>query len=303
MGSSVVVETVGGNNAHHQLARDMVCHLEQCWSRFIATSDVCRLNNAGGRSIGVDPATIELLAAMTVGVARTDGAFDPTLLEPLVSIGYATSWDDSSLAGPMPSTPHRASIHGVAIDRTHNVARLAPGTVIDAGGIGKGLAADMVAGALLAAGAAGAMVNIGGDLRVSGDGPSDGYWLIGIADGIEVGHDVAQVALRNGGVCTSGVARRSWIDLDGNVVHHLVDPTTQAPLLRNGNSVVQATVIAGDAVTAEVFTKLVMVRGVAVAQQQLADQDMAVRCVLSEGSIVTNQAWASFERWVQCRPS
>jgi FAD:protein FMN transferase len=303
MGSAVVVEIVGGDATHHELARTMVDHFEQCWSRFIATSDVCRLNNAGGRSISVDPATIELLVAMTTGVARTDGAFDPTLLEPLVSLGYGASWDDSSMSSPMPVKSHRASIHGVAVDRTHHVARLAPGTVVDAGGIGKGLAADMVTSALIAAGADGAMVNIGGDLRVSGEGPSDGYWLIGIADGVDVDHEVAQVALRNGGVCTSGVARRTWTDAGGNLAHHLIDPTTTAPLGHNGASVVQATVIAGDAVTAEVFTKLVMVRGLNVADHQLADQHIAVRCVLGDGSIVTNSAWATFERWVQCQPN
>jgi thiamine biosynthesis lipoprotein ApbE len=127
--------------------------------------------------------------------------------------------------------------------------------------------------------------------------------LIGIADGIDVDHEVAQVALGNGGVCTSGVARRSWSNSAGHRVHHLIDPMDKKPLQPNDQGVVQVTVIAGDAVTAEVFTKLVMVRGVDIAQQQLDDQHIAVRCVLVDGSIVTNSAWAPLERWVQCRPS
>ena len=46
--------------------------------------------------------------------------------------------------------------------------RLLDGVGFDPGGIGKGLAADLVATAAVDLGADGAMVSLGGDLRVAG---------------------------------------------------------------------------------------------------------------------------------------
>lgn len=47
---------------------------------------------------------------------------------------------------------------------------------IDLGGIGKGYAADLIAAELIAAGAEGVSVNLGGDLRVAGVAPGAQPW-------------------------------------------------------------------------------------------------------------------------------
>jgi len=72
--------------------------------------------------------------------------------------------------------------------------RLPAGTGFDAGGIGKGLAADLVTTEAIAAGADGICVNLGGDLRVAGTGP-DGAWTVGIEKGWyeEAGLDIEWV--------------------------------------------------------------------------------------------------------------
>ena len=58
--------------------------------------------------------------------------------------------------------------------------RLPAGSGFDPGGIGKGLAADIVSAELLAAGARGACVNLGGDLRVTGEAPGGGTWTVAV---------------------------------------------------------------------------------------------------------------------------
>ena len=50
--------------------------------------------------------------------------------------------------------------------------------VVDAGGIGKGLAADLTVAKLLAEGAHGALVSVGGDLTMAGTPPDADGWLI-----------------------------------------------------------------------------------------------------------------------------
>ena len=179
MGSAVEIEIVGGAPGHLALARDRMAFLESCWSRFRLYSDISRLNDAQGEPVTVNPATIQLLEAMEAGYTATDGAFDPTLLAPLVD-------GDTRRAGttPRPARGCRKACNPTVSSGASpsivngSQAQLPPGTAVDAGGIGKGLAADMVAEMLLDDGVVGAKVSVGGDVRVVGRG-SVRRWLDG----------------------------------------------------------------------------------------------------------------------------
>jgi len=103
------------------------------------------------------------------------GAFDPTLLAPLVGLGYAASWQDSAKVTSLPGNARpRTALDELLIDG--NVVVAPAGTCLDPGGIGKGLAADLVARRLLEAGARGASVSIGGDVSVRGAAPQPEGW-------------------------------------------------------------------------------------------------------------------------------
>ncbi len=296
MGCSVEVELVGDEDSllvtGLAIARRSIAELERCWSRFLPDSDISRLNAAQGAMVSVQPATIDLLQSMVDGFAATEGCFDPTLLAPLVALGYDASWSDSGLRSSVPAgSAWRGDIRGVAVDRDASVAQLPSGTVLDAGGIGKGLAADRVVAELLASGVGGAMVSIGGDLRVAGTGPNAGAWLIGVADASDHTTEVAYLALADAGVATSGTRRRAWRDGDDNEVHHLLDPATGRP---TAHEVVQVTVVAGAAAWAEVYTKLVMVRGIA-ALESLDRAGLGARVVFGDGTVRGNDVWQVLE--------
>ena len=135
---------------------------------------------------------------------------------------------------------------------------------LDPGGIGKGLAADMVAGHLIAAGADGASVSIGGDVAVAAQRRSDGGWLVGVADPMR--------SRRRGAAADDGRAAASQLRApcaaagtatDGEPLHHLLDPATGRPA-HHAREIVAVTVVAGTAAWAEVWTKAVMVRGAAM---------------------------------------
>ena len=59
----------------------------------------------------------------------------------------------------------------------------------------------------------------------------------------------ARFTVADGGVATSGISRRSWLDADGRPAHHLLDPATGTPAF---TGVVQATALAPTALEAEV---------------------------------------------------
>ena len=65
--------------------------LELAWSRFIAGSDIDRLNQASSNWPGPVPigaATLTLIEKMTEARQMTDGRYDPSLLPALVDTGY-----------------------------------------------------------------------------------------------------------------------------------------------------------------------------------------------------------------------
>lgn len=215
-------------------------HLERCWSRFLPDSDVTRLNNAAGATVEVDESTITLLSAMTEGWESTAGAYDPSILPWLCAAGYDHSIDDSRRVTLLPDgsmhvggldpTP---SFAAVDIDIARRRVRLPAGLLLDPGGIGKGLAADLAVSLLLDRGAAGALVSIGGDLVVRGTAPDDtgdldtDGWVIAVDNPLDSG-PAGVLALRAAGVATSSTVSRRWRTDDGEH-HHVIDPVTAAP--------------------------------------------------------------------------
>jgi len=169
---------------------------------------------------------------------------------------------------------------------------LPAGVRVEPGGIGKGLAADLVTSELLDAGAAGALVNLGGDVRVRGnDGTDGGGWVIGIEDPHEDTRDVAVVTIADGAVCTSSRLFRRWRTRAGEA-HHLLDPSTGRHL---GGDVDAVTVVAGEAWWAEALTKAVFVAGADAAVEVVESGGVCGLLVLSDGLVMRTGPWSEIE--------
>jgi thiamine biosynthesis lipoprotein len=164
---------------------------------------------------------------------------------------------------------------------------------LDAGGIGKGLAADMVVAELIASGARGASVSIGGDVAVRGAAPQSDGWLIGVADPANLDNEASQLTMADGGVATSGTLRRRWHDLDGGDVHHLLDPATGRPA-HLPREIIAVTVIAGTAAWAEVWTKAAVLRGAAMLAV-LDEHGLGAMLTYADATTSFNRAWSAYE--------
>ncbi|HEY4331348.1 MAG TPA: FAD:protein FMN transferase, partial [Ilumatobacteraceae bacterium] len=145
------------------------------------------------------------------------------------------------------------------------------GIGFDPGGIGKGLAADLVAREMMDLGVKGACVNIGGDVRVAGSSPSGGGWTLAI-EHPWCSRPIALVGLQGGAVATSSVLGRTW-SVGGNARHHLIDPSTREP---SHSDLALASVVAGEAWEAEVYAKAVLLRGSGRAFDLLDDAVQAL---------------------------
>jgi len=238
-------------------AMDCLDELERSWSRFIPDSEISRLNASPGRPVEVGADTILLLEKMVEGWQMSNGHFNPTILPALIDEGYPTSIDDPDRRTILPgSTTRTGRADQILIDRPGGIAWLPAGTGIDPGGIGKGLAADIVANELVVAGAEGVMVNIGGDLRVVGR-PGHGEWTVAVEDPLQANTAMLTFAINQGGVATSSTLSRTWGS--GNQErHHLIDPA----LGRSADTDLTAvTVIAPTAWQAEVEATTTLLLG------------------------------------------
>ncbi len=158
--------------------------------------------------------------------------------------------------------------------RTSSVTR-PHGVRIDPGGIAKGVFADELAATL--AGHDAFVVDCGGDMRLGGaDAPAREVHVESpFEDAI-----IHTFRLRSGGVATSGIGKRSWIDPDGRVSHHLLDPSTGRPAF---TGLVQVTALAPTATEAEMLSKAALLRGPAQADEMLVHGGVIV---LDDGDYV-----------------
>ena len=76
----------------------------------------------------------------------------------------------------------RVRTEQITLDPIVGTVTLGADVEIDPGGIGKGLAADLVVELLLDEAARGALVNVGGDLRVEGTAPTGAGWVVAVTD-------------------------------------------------------------------------------------------------------------------------
>ena len=268
-------------------AEEIVRQLHSDLSRFEPVSELSRLNANPHTEVEVSPLMARFIGDV-IGAARVSGGLvDATCLDAVESAGYRDSIDFSHQDVPEveatpwprhPATPSdRASWANVEIDLDRGLVRRPAGLRFDSGGLGKGLAADLVAEALDEVHYF--SVDCGGDLRMGGTGMGDAIVSV---DGPRRGEGpISEIVLPSGfAVATSGISRRSWVNEQGRPSHHLIDPGTGLPAF---TGVAQVSAIAPTAVEAEVIAKSALLIGPDVAAEWL---EFGGVVVLDDGSLI-----------------
>ncbi len=266
MGSTARLLILGGPPGLPGIARRRLGELEARWSRFESTSELCKINAAGGAPVMVSRDTYDVIALAVEAWRGTNGRFDPTVLDALEWAGYDRDFDAISRRG-------EADLHGAAPGAAAGcgdvemlplltAVQIPAGVHLDLGGIGKGRAADLLTTELLAAGAEGVCVNLGGDVRVSGTPPEAAGWQVDLDPTLAPGRSFR---LGEGAVATSTRLRRAWTR-GGAPQHHLVDPVAGRPAW---SGLAAVTVLAQSAAAAEVLAKAAFVAGPAAGAELL----------------------------------
>lgn len=225
--------------------------LEAAWSRFRPGAELSRLGAGDGRPALVSHSTAMLLQRCVWAWRRTGGRFDPTVLHAIRAAGYDRDFEDLPELVTLGAAEPPPGCGDIEADASIDLVRLPAGVGVDPGGLGKGLAADLTATAAVELGADGAMVSLGGDLRVAGSPPAEG-WEIALDHHVA---PVARVNLLDGAVATSSTLRRRWATTQGPV-HHVIDPRTGRP---STGPLVACSVLAAEAWWAEALATAFLV--------------------------------------------
>ena len=292
----LLVTDPGGTDRACALLGAELDAIDRACSRFRPDSELWRVNNARGRTIRISSLLAEAVAVALAAADVTDGDVDPTCGRSLARLGYDRDFAQArqnTSALSQPAVP-AAGWQAVELDRERREIKMPENVTLDLGATAKALAADRAAVRISASLNCGTLVNLGGDIRVAGEPPAEG-WCIGIADdhgfdGPEVTAGPppcnAVVIIRDGGMATSSVKVRAWSR--GNIrLHHIIVPGTGMPADSCWRTV---SVAAATCVDANTASTAAIIRGER-APGWLASQRLPARLVDHDGEVVTVAGW------------
>lgn len=298
MGATAEIMIVGGagtggagtGGALVGWAVDRLVELERSWSRFDPASELRALDDLDGA--GPARASLDLVDAVGRALSLwyvTDGRFDPTVRHALESMGYDKTFRQVAPDGPALVDRPRAApgCAGIRVDRDRQTITLPDGVALDLGGIGKGLAADVIANGLVERGAAGACVSLGGDVRVAGSAVDGAAWRIRVEDPLDESRTLCTRSLHGDAIVTSTTRFRRW-RRGGRLLHHIIDPSTGVSADRGVTAVIAQ---AEEAWWAEGVAKAALVAGVEPGLRLLERLGVAALIVDSDGAQHGTRRW------------
>lgn len=217
--------------------------INQSMSTYIADSEINRVSSAPPEEpIEVSEGFAYVLDQALKLSQVSGGAYDVTV-EPLILLwGFGPEFKKDNLPSDSEVDAARAQVGYQALDfdlATRTLIKKSPRS-LDFSSIAKGYGVDRLATLLTSRGIDNYMVEIGGELKVSGVNPQGQLWRIAVrspqADAPEV---ATTIVLDEMGVATSG-DYFNFFRVGGQNYSHLIDPTTGWPI---AHDVVSVTVV------------------------------------------------------------
>jgi len=232
------------------------------FSTYSATSELSLLNEtAMGVPVNVSPELLEVLVLARTLNVDSQGAFDITV-GPLVNLwgfgpdGPATLPTDEAIQ----AARNRLGMQYLQLDVDRGIVIRQHDIQLDLSAIAKGYAVDVIAEQLEAAGLHDYLVEIGGEIRVSGNKGRDQSWQIAIETPTD-GPRQAYLTLANNNqpmaLAGSGDYRnyREW---NAARYSHEIDPRTGKPIT---HTLAAVTVVAQSAALADAWATALFVQG------------------------------------------
>jgi thiamine biosynthesis lipoprotein len=252
----------------YQHADDLGADIEQELRRFDGslstfndTSTISRINR-NETPTRTDTLFLRVLRRSMEISQQTDGAFDITVAPLVNAWGFGFKQNAFPDSTAIDSLRQLIGYNKIALTPDGRVVKQDPRIMLDCSAIAKGYAVDVIADLLARRGAANYMVDIGGEVVVRGINPTGAWWRIGINrpvdDSLAVNNELQTILqVSDVGIATSGNYRNFYYR-GGKKYAHTIDPHTGYPVQ---HSILSATVVAHDCMTADAYATAFMVMG------------------------------------------
>lgn len=246
-------------------ALEEIRRVDELMSDYKSDSDIGRANaQAAEHPVQVSDSTYEVLQRSIEFSKLSDGAFDVTV-GPLVAL-----FREEKKAGVVPTEEQiaqakaRVGFEKLELDEQNRTVRFSvEGMRLDLGAIAKGYAVDKAIEAAQRAGAIGAMVDLGGNVKCFGSPPKGrDHWLIGVQDpnsaveGLGGGGILFTLKITDAAMATSGDYQQ-FVVIEGKRHSHILNPRTGV----SAEGLSSATIITDNATDADALSTAVSVMG------------------------------------------
>lgn len=247
----VQIEVWGADQEIMEHCRQMCEDYEQMLSATIETSEISRINNAGGEPVEVSDETAGLIEEGIKYGDISDGQFDITIAS-ATDLWNFTDNEEKILPDPdeLAEAVTHIDYHCIKVEG-NTVTLTDPEARIDLGGIAKGYIADRLKEYLKDEGIEHALIDLGGNMLTLGRRYDGNDFRIGIQKPFaDTGTAMAVVSVNDKSVVTSGDYER-YFEKDGVIYHHILDPDTGYPVQ---NDLDQVTIISDQSVDGDALS-------------------------------------------------
>jgi thiamine biosynthesis lipoprotein len=271
-------------------------------STYRQDSEVSRFNRAPARKwFAVSAATAEVVSAALTVSRQSGGALDVTV-GPLVRLwhfGPSAISETKSAADLVPPEEQRLQVAREVVGYEKLEVRTDPpglrkrtgGLEIDLSAVGEGYAIDRLTAAISRRGIENFLVELGGEVRAGGHGPSGKPWRVAVEQPVvERAEMLSAVSLSNAALATAGDYHR-FFEHGGRRYSHIIDPSTGRPV---SHALAAVTVAADNAMTADAWDTALLVLGPERGYERAVEHGIAALFVARDGdAFVTREtpAW------------
>lgn len=228
---------------------------EKILSRFDPGSELFKLNNHLNKFIGASEDILYLAKKSLEYYKKTDGLFDPRILELLESVGYKKDFKKNIFDEK--NIPKNKNIGKNSLDDDLEISgnEIMFRRKMDFSGIAKGYITDKAAEILKEGEWRNFLIDSGGDMYASGLNRDGESWKISLEDSAEPKKSI--IGISDQGIATSGVTRKKW-KIGKEKFHHLINPKNPNDFNFDVKSV---TVVSNNAEKADVVAKTLFLMG------------------------------------------
>jgi FAD:protein FMN transferase len=304
MGTSYHVTVVADQPAPADLAEQIdqaLSAVDQSMSTYKSQSELSQFNRLPhSQQVVVSDQFWAVLQTSEKIWRQSGGAFDPTV-GPVVDLwgfgpqaGEDLIPDDSKIAAALENT----GFQHLVLNRADQAISKQKPIALDLSAVAKGYAVDQVAELLEMLALPDYLVEVGGEMRLSGSNPEGKPWRVAIEQPSLLPQVQQVIEIYSGAVATSG-DYRNYFEKEGQRYSHTIDPRNGKPVTHKLASV---TVIADRCADADAWATALTVLGEEEGMRLANQYAIAVYMLVRDGADFRVTSSSAFKPYLQGSP-